>query len=145
MYTITDIANHLNITVRATRALYATLKPLLGKHVKHGPKNSLLFDDYSHALFERLIALKAQRSLSTAEAVEEIRGEIQEPHDQDESAPPPPNPDLIAAKDALIAHLTQENAKLNQRLDDMQRIVDTLTPLALPKPRRTLRNIFHRS
>ena len=157
--TIQDVAKNLGLSVRAVRlrldVLDGTLSPLL----KRGENNQLIFSGDAVGMLQHLeeirrsdgISVKAAASIlrqaerERLENVEPNKPEAVTPNHVERAANPTSSPSsgnewiqaLIKEKDRTIERLEVENARLQDR-------VDQLLPLALPAPRRRFITLFRR-
>ena len=157
---IEKAAEMLGMSVRKVRTRMRTLRGLIDPYLHKGQHNKLLFEPEAIAMIERLEQVSQDTGWNLAEAVNIVRTDIaktlsgSESSDGDKPSSFTPRTDesdrqaayrdldpmvqaLLIEKDRTISRLEVEITRLNER-------IDSLMPLALPKPRRGFLGLFGR-
>ena len=140
--TITDVARNLGLSERAVRLRLDALGAVIDEHLKHGDKNRLVFNGEALAILRRMEDLRSSASISVRQAASRIREEldsnrVKHVRQAESNMPPSGVSELVATLQRVIEDQREEIAFLRHQ-------VETLTPLALPKPRRGFLTLFKR-
>ena len=131
MYTVKDVAELTRLSSRQVYDRIAALSPVLDGTLRTGSRGAKLLTQQGFAIFQRLVELE-QQGISRESAVNVIDEELHTP--QQNSAEVTRNEwegvgNLVATLQRVIEDQREEITFLRHQ-------VETLTPLALPRPRR---------
>lgn len=139
MYTVKDLAKATGLSSRQIYDRIAALSPVLDGSLRKGSRGAKLLTDGGFAMFRRLVELEAE-GISRESAVRVISSELQT--DEPNRTEPIRNDSEPMVK--LVERLEQTIEDQRQEIVFLRQQVETLTPLALPRPRRGLLTLFRR-
>jgi len=133
--TIEDVAKALGVSVRGVRLRVDALREIIDAHLRQGENNRLLFDGEALAILRRLEELRNATGITIRQAASQVREELDpnKTNKQSQSTSQPASRDALAVENQL---LRQQVERLEEEVRWLRSRVDTLTPLALPRPRR---------
>jgi hypothetical protein len=138
MLELRDLQSRFGLSEHQARRLLRALAPVLRGRVRRGRDNRLLVDDGACAIVERAVELwrsgTALRDLSQSIASELGDPASHWPSGGEPDQAKPSQCPLCQSRDALIAHLREENAWLRAKLDEALARIP-----ALPAPARLSR------
>jgi hypothetical protein len=140
MMELKDIQSRFGLSEHQARRLLRALAPVLRGRVRRGRDNRILLDDGACAIIERAVELwrsgVALRDLSQTVASEmgDVTSHWPSGGELDQAKPSQDQCPLCQSRDALIAHLREENAWLRAKLDEALARIP-----ALPAPARLSR------
>ena len=139
VYTVKDLAKATGLSSRQIYDRISALSPVLDGTLRTGQRGAKLLTDGGFATFRRLVELEAE-GMSRGSAVEVIASELST--DEPERMEPIRNDSEPMVK--LLERLEQTIEDQRQEIAFLRQQVETLTPLALPKPRRGFLTLFKR-
>jgi len=139
VYTVKDLAKATGLSSRQIYDRIAALSPVLDGSLRKGSRGAKLLTDGGFAMFRRLVELEAE-GISRESAVRVISSELQT--DEPNRTEPIRNDSEPMVK--LVERLEQTIEDQRQEIVFLRQQVETLTPLALPRPRRGLLTLFRR-
>ena len=132
--TIQEVAKALGVSVRGVRLRVDALRGIIDAHLRQGENNRMLFDGEALAILRRLEELRDAAGISIRQAASQIREELgsNKVNGQSQTASQPTSRDALAVENEL---LRRQVDRLEEEVRWLRQQVDTLRPLALPRPR----------
>jgi len=139
MLEVRDIEGRFGLSEHQARRLLRALAPVLHGRVRRGKDNRILLDDGALAIIERAVGLW-RSGITLRELSQAIISEIRDPtslspngREPDQTKPLPDHCPTCQARDALIAHLRDENAWLRAKLDEALARIPQLPPARISR------------
>jgi hypothetical protein len=134
MLELRDLQSRFGLSEHQARRLLRALAPVLRGRVRRGRDNRLLLDDGACAIVERAVELW-RSGIPLRDLWQSVAGEMRDPASHwpsggelDQAKPPQDQCPLCQSRDALIAHLREENAWLRAKLDEALSRIPALPP-----------------
>jgi len=143
-YTIHDTAAIIGMSVPQTRRRIDAIRTELNGDLHRGSRGAVLLSDRGLALLRRAVDLEKDRGLSCHDAVKVVLEETDNADQDNVKGVVNDREVRMTEPSELIVVLRAQIEDQRRQIDFLQRQIEMLTPLALPRPRRAFLTLFRR-